>query len=243
MNHKDLQGNTPLCSATIKGHTATVEVLLQGNANPDISGKFDRMPLTWAASYGHYDLVDLVHRHNVDVGARDTFDVTPLSLAASMGHCGIVKLLLRRTSNADSIDDYGRTPLSYACKGGYKEIVEEFLKRSDVDVNSGDIYGKSVLSWAIEGYRSFYSCFEYYKNVVDMLLSRHDILVDEADKEALEKFQSEVMRKEAVSYVPMACNFGSDDGNDVLPRPIEERNWVIEGTEDCNMGDWEDMSE
>ena len=119
-----------------------------------------------------------------------------------MGHCEIVKLLLRRTSHADSIDGYGRTPLSYACKHGYKDIVEEFLKRSDVDVNSRDIYGKSVLSWAVKESlkESLYSRsrFTNYTNVVDLLLSRHDIFLDEADKEALEKFQRLKSRREAL---------------------------------------------
>ena len=218
-----------------------MKVLLQGNANPNIRGKLGRMPLSWAASNGYYDVVELLLQHNADIDARDPFFGTPLFLAASKGHCEIVKLLLQQTNDADSIDNFGRTPLSYACGGAYKDIVEEILKRSDVDVNSKDVYGRSVLFRAIEGYYSTGS--EDCKDIVDLLLRRHDLWIDEADKEALEKFQSEVMRKEAVSYVPMACNFGSGGGKDVLPRPFEERNWVNEGAEDCNMSDWEDRPE
>ena len=207
-NHVSLQGDMPFYLAAGNGYTAIVEVLLRRNANPNISGVLGRTPLTWAASYGHYVVVKLLLQHNADIDVRDRFDATPLSVAASEGYCEVVKLLLQRTSNADSIDDSGRTALSYACGGGHKETVEEFLKRSDVHVNSRDINNRSVLSWAIGHY--FYSLerFEDYKNVVDLLLRRHDMLMNDADKEALEKFRAEERLLKAVSHAPLKRKFG-----------------------------------
>ena len=191
LNHKNLQGNTPLLLAARNGRTAVVEVLLQGNANANIRGSVGRMPLNWAAYCGHYDVVELLLQHNADIDVRDQYDATPLSLAAFEGRYEVVKLLLQRTSSADSIDNSGRTPLSYACSGGDAETVKEFLKRSDVDVNSRDMLGISVLSWAIEGYFSVPTNFEDPKDIVDLLLSRDDILMEEADEEAVKMFKSE----------------------------------------------------
>ena len=198
VNHKNLQGNTPLyLAAYYNGPTAVVEVLLQRNANPNIRGRFGWTPLDLAAFYGHYNVVELLLQHNADIDVRDTFGATPLSRAASEGECEVVKLLLRRISNADSIDEIGRTPLSYACAGGYKETVKELLKRSDVDVNSRENDGRSVLYWAIEGFFTSSTDFENAKDIVDLLLSRHDILINKADEEALKKFQSKKRRRDA----------------------------------------------
>ena len=204
VNHKDVSGDTPLHLAAEKGRTAVVELLLQHNADIDVRDKFDFTPLSLATSKGDCKIVNPLLQRTNNADSIDESGRTPLSLAASKGHYEVVKLLLQRTSNADSIDNSGRTPLSYACEGGYMKIVEEFLNRSDVDVDSRDIYGRSVLSWAINNYfgRSalswvikdhfpFSTDYEDSKDVVDLLLSRHDILINKADEEALEKFKSE----------------------------------------------------
>ena len=148
-NIRDSFGRMPLTWAAVYGHYDIVELLLQHNADIDVRDTFDATPLSLAASEGHSEVVNLILQRISNADSIDKFSQTPLSLATSGGHYKIVKLLLQRTGNADSIDNFGRTPLSYACEGGYKEIVEEFLKRSDVDVNSRNIYGKSVLSRVI----------------------------------------------------------------------------------------------
>ena len=63
-------------------------------------------------------------------------------------------------------------------------------------------YIAEVCYWAIESYFSFPTDFDTSKHIVDLLLGRHDILVDEADKEALEKFKTEESLLKSVFYVP-----------------------------------------
>ena len=195
-------GRTALGWAAAHGDYELVELLLQHNTDVDFRDIDGVKPLSSAASRGHWEVVKLLLPWTTNSDSVDNFGRTPLSLAASMGQCEVVGLLLQRTSNADSSDKSGRTPLSHACGHGHKEIVEEFMRRSDVNVNSRDIYCRSVLYWAVESYFDSTTDYETSKHIVDLLLRRHDILIGEAEEDALEKFQREERRPKAVSYTP-----------------------------------------
>ena len=186
---RDTADDTPLSLAASSGHCEVVRLLLQRTSNADSFDKYGRTPLSLAALKGHHEVVKLLLQRTINVDSVDNYGRTPLSLAALKGYYEVVKLLLQRTSNADSIDKSGRTPLSYTCGGGYKAIVKEFLKRSDVDINSRDVYDRSVLSWTIKSSSFFPISVEDHTYVVDMLLNQDDIHIDEAEKKALEKFQ------------------------------------------------------
>ena len=199
-NIRGNSGRTALGWAAAHGDYELVELLLQHKIDVDFRDIDGIKPLSSAALRGHWEVVKLLLPWTTNPDSVDNFGRTPLSLAASMGHCEVVKLLLQRTSNADSSDKSGRTPLSHACGSGHKEIVEELMRRSDVDVNSRDIYCRSVLYWAVESYFASSTDFDTSKHIVDLLLRRHDILIGEAEEDALEKFSSEERRPKAISY-------------------------------------------
>ena len=189
VNYQTPRGYAPLHLAAEEGHYDVVELLLQHNVEIDARDIFANTPLSLAAWEGHYEVVKLLLQRTSTTDSIDKYGRTPLSLAASQGHCEVVKLLLQRTSNADIVDNTGRTPLSYACNSGHEEIVEGLLKRNDVDVNSRDRKGRSVLFWAIGTYFGVTANLKNLKRIMDLLLNRHGIFIDKADEEALEKFR------------------------------------------------------
>ena len=143
-NTRGTFGRTALSWAAAHGDYGLVELLLQHRIDVNVRDIDGLKPLSSAASKGHWEVVKLLLPWTRNSDSVDNCR-TPLSLAASMGHFEVVKLLLQRTGNADSVDKSGRTPLSHACGCGHTEIVEELMKRSEVDVNSRDIYRRSVL--------------------------------------------------------------------------------------------------
>ena len=204
VNHKNPRGDTPLILAVAKGLVVAVMLLLS-RADVDVNCKDIswNTPLSWAATNGNEAVVEvLLNREDVDLNSVNYDGDTPLSKAAMCGRNAVVRMLLiREDVDVDYKNSSGYTPLCLAAFFGHYNAVELLLQHN-VDVNSRDISGRSVLYWAIDGYFSVSQPnskrFRDYKNVVDLLLSRDDILINGADEEALKKFQSKERRREAM---------------------------------------------
>lgn len=90
----DSNGWTALMFAISKDHTATVEVLLQYDADIEHYTWNDWTPLKLAASKGHADTVRLLLQYGANATLRDLNGDTALTLAQKNGHPAVAELLL-----------------------------------------------------------------------------------------------------------------------------------------------------
>jgi ankyrin repeat protein len=166
----DHYGFTPLLLAARNGHKTKVEYLLEKGASTDAADRHDRTPPSWAAGEGHSQVVValLAWHLGVDVDAVDEKGRSSLLLAAQRGFGTVVKLLIDAGAAPGKADNLGRTPLSWGVK--CPDIVE-LLLQAKVDMNTGDVYQHSPLSYAAAG---------VYETTVKLLLE-HGADVDTRD--------------------------------------------------------------
>ncbi|KAF5974131.1 ankyrin repeat domain-containing protein [Fusarium coicis] len=166
----DHYGFTPLLLAARNGHISTVQYLVKKGAKTHLTDRHGRTPLSWAAGQGHSQVVDtlLAWDLGVDIYTVDEKGRSPLLLAAQRGFSTVVKLLLDAGAAPGKADKLGRTPLSWGVK--WPDIVE-LLLQAKVDMNIGDVYQHSPLSYAAAG---------AYETTVKLLLE-HGADVDTKD--------------------------------------------------------------
>lgn len=87
--------STALMMAANRGHTPTVQVLLDAGAKGDAKNTLGRTPLMMAASGGHTQTVELLLENQVRVNEKDKQDHTALMVANQNGHIQIAQLLMQ----------------------------------------------------------------------------------------------------------------------------------------------------
>src|SRR5438046_8176838 len=86
VNKGDKGGGTALHWAAGNGHEAVVRLLLEHNADVNITSyKNGRTALHLGALNGHEAVVQLLLEHNADINICDTYGVTALHLEAGRG--------------------------------------------------------------------------------------------------------------------------------------------------------------
>ena len=76
---------TPLVAATIwgfAGRTATVRVLLENGADPNIKGKYEQTAIHHAAIEDSYGTVELLLKHGANPNITDAFGITAYNIAS-----------------------------------------------------------------------------------------------------------------------------------------------------------------
>jgi uncharacterized protein len=123
----DYTGQTPFLRAALSGDTATMRVLLQYGADPNLSTFAKTTPLmaaagvNWAVQQTYtespqarLDAVKLCLELGADVNAANSMGLTALLGAANRGSNEIIELLVDRGARLDVKDREGRTPLRWA---------------------------------------------------------------------------------------------------------------------------------
>jgi ankyrin repeat protein len=158
-------GVTPVIAAGGFGGDETVRVLLEHGANAQAKDKADTTPLwnVYAYESGSPASVDLLLKQGADVNSFDSFagmvkngpialtKMTPLMLVAPYAPVSEVNKLLDRGAQVSAVDVRQMSPLMLAVATDYADA-EKVAKliRAGADVNQRDIYGQSVLDWAIK---------------------------------------------------------------------------------------------
>lgn len=87
--------STALMMAASKGHTQTVQVLLDAGAKGDAKNTWGQTPLMMAASGGRTQTIELLLEAQVRVDEKDKQDHTALMAANQNGHIYIAQLLMQ----------------------------------------------------------------------------------------------------------------------------------------------------
>lgn len=118
---------TPLIFAARKGHTATVEALLDCGADPRVS-EMGIHALGEAISENHREIADLLLARCSDLANMEYMRGTLLHLVARKNRSEYVEILVSHGVSPDQPDNLYITPLVVAAEQGSGEVAEELLK-------------------------------------------------------------------------------------------------------------------
>jgi ankyrin repeat protein len=123
----DFTGQTPFLRAALSGDTATMRLLVQHGADPNLPTLAGTTPLMAAAGVNwvvaqtytesvqaRLDAVTLCLELGADVNATNSMGLTALLGAVNRGSNDIIELLVQRGARLDIKDKEGRTPLRWA---------------------------------------------------------------------------------------------------------------------------------
>ncbi|CAG2216437.1 unnamed protein product [Mytilus edulis] len=142
ITNRDIIGQTALHTASQKGHTETVKILIEFGMDINQKNKRGMTPLYLACSHGFHDTVkylldlnDHVLNSRVDTTMKTDKGYSALHIACNKGHIDVVKLLIDVGMNINDTSNNG-TPLLRACQGGHYDIVKYLLDLNGQTVDS-----------------------------------------------------------------------------------------------------------
>jgi ankyrin repeat protein len=123
----DFTGQTPFLRAALSGDTATMRLLVQRGADPNLPTPAGTTPLMAAAGVNwvvaqtytespqaQIDAVNLCLELGADVNATNSMGLTALLGAANRGSNDIIEILVKRGARLDVKDKEGRTAMRWA---------------------------------------------------------------------------------------------------------------------------------
>ena len=131
LNKKLENGWSPLLLCAANGWYEKANYLLQKGADPDISNKLGRTPLSFATLYGNLSMSKLLLSVGAKINKIDFDGTTTLMKAAMGGHGSVVKYLLDQGADSSIRDNANMKALDYAVKGKFGEIAK-MLRKSEL---------------------------------------------------------------------------------------------------------------
>ncbi|CAN6335253.1 unnamed protein product [Urochloa humidicola] len=113
---------TPLFLATYRGYASILEILLEQNADPNVSMSDQVTPLSFALRHSSVPCLKLLVQAGADVNGSGSFN--PLARAAEKGLTEAIRCLLEAGADPNIPDKFGRLPIELAAEYGTWEDVE-----------------------------------------------------------------------------------------------------------------------
>lgn len=142
-------GYTALMAAAQWNAYDTAKVLLEKRANPNLSDRIGRTPLSYAVREGRVKLVTLLMDAGADVGAKIPADAPVFSgfgLLHFVGNQGSVEIAAKLVSagvDVNEVDSENETPLMKAARSGHAAL-SEFLLRNGADPSIVNVHGENA---------------------------------------------------------------------------------------------------
>lgn len=141
-------GGDDLSTASKKGDTARIELLLKQGADPDVPGPFGTPALHWRVAEDDLPGARLLLKAGANPDAPTERGITPLLLAIGNGNDQMVELLLQSGANAKATGADGETLLMRAAEAGSARVVQLLLRHGAPVEAKESRFGQTALMFA-----------------------------------------------------------------------------------------------
>ena len=150
--------SSTVADAAMRGDTATVRSLIQGNAGKDavnIAQGDGMTALHWAAERGDAELAAFLLKSGASVTAETRIGGhTPLHIAAKQGNPAIVRALVNAHAAVNALTTTGAAPLHFAAASGDSESIAVLLDHgAEIDIREPQ-WSQTPLMFAAAGGRT-----------------------------------------------------------------------------------------
>jgi ankyrin repeat protein len=120
-----------LLKAAKHNDVKAVEMLLDNNADVDVSDIEGGTALHYACYYGCEEIVDFLLMNGANKDKKDDRGWTPLHAAADRNRVGVIKLLLEYGADKNIVDNDGNKPIDHC----WSDECINLLADEEVDIN------------------------------------------------------------------------------------------------------------
>jgi ankyrin repeat protein len=152
VNSQNDEGSTAFLLALKRQNPDIARLLLDHNPDVHVRDELGYTPLHVAVRNGHLDICRVLLERNADVNSQTHHRSTPLLLASEHGTPDLVQLFLDHNADVHVCDADGDTPLHCASIAGRLEVARLLLLKLDIEVNSRNNEGSTLLHLASAGY-------------------------------------------------------------------------------------------
>ncbi len=143
IHRKNWLGYTPLMWASVRGKTATIEMLIKQGAHINDSSPYGSA-LTFSLIGRQRTAALALLAHGASIKPERLDRTTPLMYAAADGYDDVLKALLKRGARVNAADLEEVTALVYAVRTGHRTCANLLLK-AGASVSAVDIHGRTPL--------------------------------------------------------------------------------------------------
>ena len=133
---------------SVRNMILNISLYLENGGDINVADNEGNTLLMKSVYLGYYDLADYILLNNADISLTNNNGENALILSADYPY--IINLILNNNiDNLDSAYNKGKTALFHACEFGNLNSVRILIK-SGSDINKRDIFGKTILMYAVE---------------------------------------------------------------------------------------------
>ncbi len=174
---KDNNHNTVIYYAIIFNNIYIIKKIIK-NINVNIFNLKGLSPLHYGIFINNIDIVNELLKNNANIDIQNNITgETPLHLAIKLKHDKMIKLLVEKHANVNVPEyEYKFTPLHY-CINYYIEKISLLLE-FDANINQQDIFGNTVLYYAIEhNYVDIFTIIDLEKINFNRINNKHQMII------------------------------------------------------------------
>jgi ankyrin repeat protein len=150
INNRDNSGKTVLMISSQRNHLKITEELVK-ICDVNAINNEGRTALMFAIGNNNIDIVNILVNSGADPDIKDNAKWTPFIYASYIGNIDICNILIAKGVDIFAKTIFGVNAFMWATLNNHKNIVELLLYSHHFDIEDKDIYGRTPVSYAIEG--------------------------------------------------------------------------------------------